>query len=204
LRKLFMISFSLIILCINCEEQKIKDNILYIERLNAYLDLNNWHFSNDQQLIGRIKKVVKDTDQTGIIKANIDDFGIQFFLFENEFGTPAEFNTNINLIVHDLKKFPGIKSMKDFLAISVNELPIVLKNLKVTDTTIKNINGYECGIIEADYEQTIGYKNFPLSFYSMSILQDNKAYTFTGTTLQKLYDMKKPVFEKILFSINKK
>jgi hypothetical protein len=203
LSKIFMISFSLLILLINDKEHEIKKNIIYIEGLNGYLNFYNWSYSDDQNLIGKVKTIVKETDQTGIIKASIDDLGIQFFLFENELGTPEEFNTNINLVVEDISKYPGIKSIKDYITISINQLPILFTNVKVLDTKIRNINGYECGIFEANYEQKVGYKNFSLSLISMSILQNNKAYVFSGTTLQKHFNVKKPIIEKILFSIKK-
>jgi hypothetical protein len=203
LSKLFVISYSLLTLLINNNDPAVKKNIVFIEGLNCFIDFNTWHYSDDQKLIGKVKTIAKESDQTGIIKATIDDIGIQFFLFENEIGTPGEFNTNINLVVQDISKYPGIKSVKDYIDLTVNQLPIAFNNVKIVDTKTRNINGYECGIIEADYDQKIGYKNFSLSLISMTILQDNKAYVFTGTMLQKYFEIKKPIIEKILYSIKK-
>jgi hypothetical protein len=208
LKSLFLIPIIFTIIFNNCNENNIKNsvtnNIVCIEGLNGCLNLYNWKFSNDPKLIGKVKTIIKETDQTGIIKASIDDIGVQFFLLENELGTPTEFNTNINLVVQDISNYKGIKNINDFINTSKNEFPIVLNNAIITDTIFRNINGYQCGIIEANYDQKVGFKTFSLSLISMSILKDNKAYIFSGVALQREINLKKPIIEKILFSLKEK
>lgn len=199
--KMFVMSLSVLLLLGNAAEQKLKNSIISIKELDGRLDFYNWHYSDDQKLIGRVKTVVKEIDKSGVMKASIDDFGIQFFLFENEIGTPVEFNANINLLVQDVSMYPGIKSVKDYIDVSINEMPIILNNVNLIDKKIRNIGGYECGIIEATYEQNIGYKTFSLYMISMSILKDKRAFVFTGTTLRNMAEAKKPLLEKILFSL---
>lgn len=199
--KLVAMSLFVLVLLGSTAEQKVRSTVIAIKELDGSLDFYNWHFSDDQKLIGRVKNIVREIDKSGVMKAAIDDYGVQFFLFENEIGAPVEFNTNINLLVQDISMYPGIKTIRDFITISINEMPIVLNNVKVINSTVRNIGGYECGIIEATYDQQLGYKSFPLYMISMSIVKDKRAFIFTGTALQSMVNAKKPLFEKILFSI---
>lgn len=204
MKKYFSIPFILLLsLVLQCSRNTIPGNAVFIQGLDGYLEYYDWTFTDDPKLIGAVKKYVKDTDQTGIVKNSIDAVGIRFYLMERPLGSAVEFNNNMVLVVADISANPQMNSLGNYMAYSKMQASMLLKNFKMVSERYISTGGYDSCIMEYESTQQAGNKQYDLSYISMIILKGGKSYSLTGTSLQRDYHLIKPKFERILYSLKK-
>jgi hypothetical protein len=179
--------------------KKASGSEIYIPGLCAIIDYSGWHFTEDARFIGKVKKITSGLDASGLIKAAVDDIGVQFFLFEKPVGTAVLFNTNISFII-DSAAAPGT-TLKDYVTLSRNNYGIFFKKHALRNEEYLSINGFNCALLETFAAQDVGDRTFNIASCCLITEKEGRFYVFTGTSLKDEYPAKRKKFIKVFDSL---